>query len=550
MSAFSSRCAVEDAQDRIDKEINDYETAIRSLKQRRNALSFVSRLPPEVLGKIFECTRTSIVRENAKSLGWLKVGHVCLHWRNVALDPHLWSHVDFIHLESVEQFLGRSKAVPLTVEIDINSRTAKKIGLVWTHASRIRGLRIAPGDIEGSQIWLGEILSQLVHAAPLLQFETFTFENSLLQVLGRRFPNDFFAGNLCSLRQLELRNCTVSWGSSIFSQLTSLRLSLDTQYESDVYMNVRPSTSELLTALSNMHNLKVLHLRHIFPSVATQSFPSQTSERNILLPRLSSFLVVSNARTCSPVLDRLILPSLSLLDVTCTVSNDRPQFSSFLPTLVYWGDPDRLGDQGFHHYLTLSLHRRPGTMLFQAWRKDTQSSTKAYLRLQILGVDDMDSIILSVCKALPMQALEVLRACDLGEVGKKGWLDCFGLSRLKSLYVLNHTEAGLIQALSAEAPVWNRFTLLAEAESPESPSSSLYFPDLRDLEIEGWNFKQSINGKTCFERLVSCLRKRDHRQLRIQKLRLTSCRFLSPSQVEKLKKLVHEVVWDGIEIGR
>lgn len=57
INSFSASDVVEYAQSQIDCEIDDLEVAIRTLKRRRNAVSLVFRLPPEILGRILEVMR-------------------------------------------------------------------------------------------------------------------------------------------------------------------------------------------------------------------------------------------------------------------------------------------------------------------------------------------------------------------------------------------------------------------------------------------------------------------------------------------------------------
>ncbi|EPS93079.1 hypothetical protein FOMPIDRAFT_1101941, partial [Fomitopsis schrenkii] len=87
---------------------------IRAINTQINALAPVSRIPPELLSKIF--LHTAGHRANPasrpQSRDWIRVTHVCRHWRETALQcAALWSHVDVPALP--EQFLVRSKDAPL-----------------------------------------------------------------------------------------------------------------------------------------------------------------------------------------------------------------------------------------------------------------------------------------------------------------------------------------------------------------------------------------------------------------------------------------------------
>ncbi|TFK71495.1 hypothetical protein BDN72DRAFT_750940, partial [Pluteus cervinus] len=82
---------------------------ISKLSSQRNTLAPISRLPPEVLAKIFiEFRDEARGSENtcfSDILTW-----ICRHWREVAVNcSTLWSEIDFHHLPSVELHLARSK---------------------------------------------------------------------------------------------------------------------------------------------------------------------------------------------------------------------------------------------------------------------------------------------------------------------------------------------------------------------------------------------------------------------------------------------------------
>ncbi|KAJ6607511.1 hypothetical protein B0H10DRAFT_551566 [Mycena sp. CBHHK59/15] len=108
ITAFSSAKLVESAQRQIDQEISKFQDSVRALQSRRNALSPVSRLPPEMLSRIF------LFCSDSDSLKWIKeVSHICRHWRSVALGcPNLWSFPVFSQPKWADEMLKRSKMAP------------------------------------------------------------------------------------------------------------------------------------------------------------------------------------------------------------------------------------------------------------------------------------------------------------------------------------------------------------------------------------------------------------------------------------------------------
>ena len=77
----------------LDEKIREHEMAVIKLKRARNSLLNISKLPPEVLGKIFYCN----VAPKGGDFGWLDEGShnfllVCHHWFEVASrTPELWN---------------------------------------------------------------------------------------------------------------------------------------------------------------------------------------------------------------------------------------------------------------------------------------------------------------------------------------------------------------------------------------------------------------------------------------------------------------------------
>ncbi|KAI0040251.1 hypothetical protein FA95DRAFT_1472499, partial [Auriscalpium vulgare] len=89
--------------------------AISSLHIRRNAYLPVSRLPPEMLAKIFQFLVLLDLEWTREGLGWIAVTHVCASWRAIALGcPSLWTNLTFrLGMEWAETMLGRSRGLPL-----------------------------------------------------------------------------------------------------------------------------------------------------------------------------------------------------------------------------------------------------------------------------------------------------------------------------------------------------------------------------------------------------------------------------------------------------
>jgi hypothetical protein len=91
---------------------------IRALKTRRNTLAPISRLPTELLSRIFITIAYShFDSSNGTDLSWIyAVTAVCGHWRAIALEcPGLWCFIGFMYPIWTEEMLKRSKMAPLVI---------------------------------------------------------------------------------------------------------------------------------------------------------------------------------------------------------------------------------------------------------------------------------------------------------------------------------------------------------------------------------------------------------------------------------------------------
>ena len=117
----------------IDRDISRLEEKIRALKSRRNELSPISRLPVEILCKIFSLIENKFCFSHFKS-SWTNFSRVSRHWRSSALSaPELWTKIPLNHPRCAQEMLIRSKMAKLTIwsESDGSSlETSKSIETV------------------------------------------------------------------------------------------------------------------------------------------------------------------------------------------------------------------------------------------------------------------------------------------------------------------------------------------------------------------------------------------------------------------------------------
>ena len=104
---------------------------ISELRFRENTTNPIARLPPEILGYIF-LWHVAIEQKFSWRWGgedyyrWMRVTHVCHHWREVALNtPRLWTNIFVVFTigleDRINSFLARSGQAPLRLHIETDN---------------------------------------------------------------------------------------------------------------------------------------------------------------------------------------------------------------------------------------------------------------------------------------------------------------------------------------------------------------------------------------------------------------------------------------------
>lgn len=109
----------------LEQEIDRVQTILSELKRQRNALLPVSRLPPEVLSRIFllvlpPINSARIFEPVNKS--WVGLSHVSYIWRATAVDcAAMWTYLPWVG----EEVLARSRTLPIHANVNLMPTTNK-----------------------------------------------------------------------------------------------------------------------------------------------------------------------------------------------------------------------------------------------------------------------------------------------------------------------------------------------------------------------------------------------------------------------------------------
>ncbi|ETW84688.1 hypothetical protein HETIRDRAFT_473409 [Heterobasidion irregulare TC 32-1] len=310
-----------------DEEISALLMVLASSRMRRNRFLFVSRLPPELLARIFSFS-AAIDPPSSSALGWITVTHVCSHWRQVALDHStLWANVSLeIGSRWSDEMIQRAKLAPLIItppRFFTQAVSEIAVRILHSHLGRTTELRLT---------------SRKVFLPPM---ETFTASAPLLEEVCIssiheyvRLPNDLFGHNAPRLRSACFRGCIIPWSSPLLRNLTHLDIALSSQGSNmDTAPNL-PSHEEFFDLLANMCRLESLSIEEYFP----RSLPEATASSRmrypvIKLPHLSVLGLTGQWSDCAPVLRSIEVPATSRISLDC-LDLDSNIFDSVLLPIV------------------------------------------------------------------------------------------------------------------------------------------------------------------------------------------------------------------------
>ncbi|KAF5357691.1 hypothetical protein D9758_007487 [Tetrapyrgos nigripes] len=286
---------------------------LTKLKTRRNELVPISRLPEELLSKFFKlCVRPkkNYYAPMFHRWSWTKVSHICKHWRNVALGcPALWGCLDLTTPTWIPEMLRRSQMAPLVINMP------QLLILKPKSADAIKTLEKALGELEMLQA------APLLHTLQLSAKETGDWfaESECIVVL----PLDFLGGHTPSLRHVDLQDFHIPWDSSVFRNLTSLKII----HKSTDHA---PSLQQLTEILSRMPaSLETLELERVL-SLAN----STTTIKVVQLPRLRSIRLDGDVVSCANLLERISFPSTTTMEFDCVVRYEADALEKASPMLA------------------------------------------------------------------------------------------------------------------------------------------------------------------------------------------------------------------------
>lgn len=543
----------------LDAMISSHDIIIRDLKTRRNGLTWICRLPPEILSHIFSFLPNSQQGNSMHYLKWVQLSHVCQHWRAVALGcPALWTHLTFSVFQKadcVSEMLARSKSTELSIDANLSYHTKPidPIENALGHLDRVKYINIA-----AMPATLTKLFGTLESAAPKLR--ALTMQSSISSHLysssfssGFRLPVTFLRGGTPKLTKLELLNCPILWNEGIpemfKSNLTVLKLH-GVRYTNPhgTMIHFPPTLEQLLDILGYMPSIQSLDLEDTLPTACGNTEGLRFHDRIVALPELKRLRLKSSTLDCADFLGTLVIPSTCLMSITCAPSKYvRKEIDAFMHALtkarrVSKTELRALSISYSQHYSirfqfsdtspvnpeVWTYHETPADftndLTFQANEYQVESATRALLN--------------SVCGGLHLDELEFLRVYQISAVAKQEWEQHFGkLEKLKRIRVAGTSAPGLLQAMVPRTQVGTRKEVQAD----------MSFAALRHLVLAAVDFDDEYvtdTGVTA-EVLMDTLMLRASYGSEMKELEIdTASRFYEADE-KKLEDVVVKLRWDG-----
>ncbi|KAI0741686.1 hypothetical protein C8Q80DRAFT_1356970 [Daedaleopsis nitida] len=539
-----SGAAAADARAIITDKIEEHKRAVILLKRRLNTFTDVARLPAELLSEVFlQVCREEYDKQqgsyyhNPGDSRWISVAHTCHSWRELALHTAgLWSYIIITRKTHVESFLARSQDAPLSVTANLNTpQSDEKIEAIEdifvVHTPRLKEVSL----FQASSHTIHGLCQKLCTTAPLLQ--SLILSERIGQYWARDAPYIFpylSPEMIPSLRTLNINLVKFRWDQPIFCA-TLTKLIVRGRIEAP--QNTMGSFESLLTAIQNMTTLQLLELNEAIPRLPADTTSVPPPSRKITLPHLRHLVIVSSCRDCANLLAHLSFPEntfyqLSGMDGKC----GRDLVKIFKDCLAR--------SEPLH---TIRLDRALGTVGHQIF-SGLRATSRPHNPFSSVPSED---IYLKV-PANPPFTRPLFRGTNLFKNVRRlevdhndqpwSWSEIFtGVPNVTFLSITGDQTKVLTDALSTPYP--------SSSGKKKSTSTTLLLPrlevvkfsDIRLLSLDG-----DLTPKF-LDLLIDCLMTRCNYNMAVAELRLVQCMNTLSKDVDRLKEIVANVVWDGVE---
>lgn len=478
---------------------------------------------------------------------WIRCTHVCHAWREIALNsPTLWSDIDDAFPKWAEQMLARSKMADLKVNFKLSYDRMQWATRSTTQAVLANAFRIQDLSIQVEEGTHRAIFPYLPKSAPRLQslnirvngWPTAPRSTSTL-------PKESFLQTE-RLKSLEISGCVLDWAHHLARKntLTVLRLR-DSPNISSI------PADQFIDIFAQLGSLETLELASAFPIVEA---PLDVHSR----PRVRLQLLQELTLLCTPeqvdLFFRFVdVPPGIIVDITSEGHNNA-NFTGILASLSSILSPEVSSPriQSLTFYYSTGLRMSAHSCLYQERSLaetfgapdgqvfPTKLVFSLTLTLSPSNSVERDELWTSTFSSLPLSNTVEATVFSMDYLSCATMANTLGrLPHLTSL-VLMANFCGLAEMLQETQPD-------PDEESPLSPPK-LVFSQLRSLTMDEFSFLQS-DGLPLDSFIESLIWRYEH-GAEIERLNLQYCYGLCYEDVNLLREVVVDVIWDENEDGR
>ncbi|KAI0263252.1 hypothetical protein BC834DRAFT_325338 [Gloeopeniophorella convolvens] len=548
----------------VEKQIDDAERSILSMRTRRNALVLISILPPELLARIFHFHALNHPPlMDGELSGWIIDTHVCRHWRQVALgDGSLWGDIKGFPARNrwIPEMVARSKDAPLNISL-LDPPDQRLLSIFLRHLPRIRELALPGlGPSQAGEDFTRKILT---HEAPIL--ERFTL--GLLGDGSPIVPNQvrlFRGSGAPRLREMTLYHVNLTWSSFPRSPLTRLNVRLSPGVPG---MPSLGSFEHLMDVLAGCPTLEHLSLHHCLPS--TSSTRNRLSTVN--LPKLHKLDLEDTSNEITRMLEHLELPLSSSLDIHCVnPSPTQGNPMSVLPLIVaHFSRPGAVTLRSLyvtHHAFPRNLvevtaySTLPGPDGHPSHDSDLDLHFEVRDPGMLSGIVQQTFVVLpfadiEYCNVLALEDLWLLDWSQLrhrcSKIANMGVMGCGATALLKEI---NPPKAAVPQPSSSSTTSRGKGKEKRQGReapaqaAPSAVAQPVPFPKFASLHVKDIDFSQQLLGSEdgIFNIVKDAMDRRKQCGIQLTELDISSC-VITASQARQLGEFVRGFEWDEDE---
>lgn len=520
----------------IEDEINKHAQAIVSLRRRLNATTTVARLLPELLSEIFihvardsyeNAQRLSIYTYSSRTTAWITVAQVCHSWRQVALSsPRMWSHLVLVGKRSADELLLRSKKAPLRIVAILtaldNERCKVLENILDRESERVKELYLT-----GTPRLLQNACKKISQPAVLLETLVLsqTYPPSTDEGLPP-IPQTLSPHLLPRLRSLELRRLRFKWDHPILcTSLTTLVI--------HGRMGSMVGTFEhLLSAVEGMPDLEVLELDGVIPPLPADAIAIPACSRKIPLPHLQYISLSDSPLDCANLLNHFVLSTTPRLKL---VARGAPKNAAFFTQIrEQLSRAPSLQTLLIEHSLTDRILTGWRTLIEVDPTDPTMSSDSSGCDLRLETNRNTLLVPQLIVGGDVAHFGSILRLEVRSGRGGFDWASIFKAMPL--IRVLSVQDSQLRQVTDGLSSVLDQ-----DGSHPMVVLPYLHTLVLHDIRL------CEPHDPELLDELVDCLIERCNYGVAVQELHLSSCINTGPEEVDRLREIVPEVTWDGIQ---